>query len=536
MAGLRTANDKAVPPLREWRFMTTATVADPVQKLNAALETGNPRKIAQTAMAHIWLLFDKHYKELICAIEKIPVSLLENYPVLWILHRVNPVLAHKRTPFKPHLNPDTVRNMSTDEVDMLTLAQMIAFRYSGDITAALAYASRLAERIRAKGTGFREQADGPLWFYHQQIGSTMLAAGETGPALTELAASAHIGQIANRPDAERLALSRIALAHAKRGSLEEAERILGELPRLAEPTAPYSEPTRFAEHTAAALIGVERMIDDIDPLLAKLDSFGSLQVTWPYGLLARTRSLLARRRPDEALECVHLSRDAHTEQHGSLAIDVMNAAAIDALWALGAKSQARSAASRSERKGFLETTASIRLALADDNLDFAETHLRRLAERRTLAPVQHTERIILSAWLSVARADSIDPTTAHRVAHIVERGNSRRILTQIPQEVLASVRCELDDSMRMAFDDAVTGITHVTVHTRPTLTNGELRVLTALRRQLTTAEIAGQLHVSPNTIKSQLRSIYRKLNCSTRTEAIQASLSLQLVSVDEDRS
>ena len=514
--------------------MTAATAADSKQKLDAAVETGNPRKIAQAAMAHIWPLFDKHYLDLIHAIEKIPLSLLENYPVLWILHRVNPVLAHKRTPFKPHLNPETVKSMTTDEVDMLTLAQMIAFRYSGDVTAALAYAARLADRIRSRGTGFRERADGPLWFYHQQIGSTMLAAGETGPALTELAASAEIGQIAGRPDARRLALSRVALAHAKRGSLEEAERVLAELPLLPEPCAPYIEPTRFAENTAAALIGVERMIDDIDPLLAKLDSFGSLQVTWPYGLLARTRSLLARKRPDEALECVHLARDAHTEQHGSLAIDVMNAATIDALWALGSKTQARAAAYRTEQKGFLETSAAIRLAIADDKLDFAETHLRRLSEQRTLAPAQHTERIILSAWLSIARADSIDPATAQRVAHIVQRGNSRRILSQIPREVLSSVRCELDASMHPMFDVSVTGITHVMVQTRPTLTNGELRVLTALRRELTTAEIAAQLHVSPNPIKSQLRSVYRKLACSNRAEAIQTALTLQLISVDDD--
>ena len=43
------------------------------------------------------------------------------------------------------------------------------------------------------------------------------------------------------------------------------------------------------------------------------------------------------------------------------------------------------------------------------------------------------------------------------------------------------------------------------------------------------AEIAAAFHVSPNTIKSQLKSLYRKLGCSTREEAINAALRLHLI-------
>lgn len=484
-------------------------------------------------MAGIWPLFDNHYLALTAAIEQIPNSLLEDYPVLWVMHRVNPVLTHRRPMFKPKVSPESLRAMSTDEIDMLTLAQMIAYRYSGDVTAAQAYGTRLSDRIRSRGTRFRERADGPLWFYHQQIGSTMLAAGETGAALTELATSHQIGQIENRPDVQRLALSRIALAHAKRGSFEEAERILAELPRLTESTSPYCEPSYVAEHAAAALMGAERMVDDIDARLARLEPFDSFQMTWPYALLARTRSLITRHRPEEALEYVQLSRDAHPEQHGSLAIDVMNAASIDALWALGAKKQARSAALNGERKGFLEASAAVRLALADDRLDFADAHLGRMAEHRTLSPVEHTERILLTAWFSVARTGSLDSVSAQRVVHIAQRRNARRMLSQIPQQVLAHVRSELDEHAKLSFDATIAGLNHIRVETRPKLTQGELRVLHTLRRRQTTAEIAAQLHVSPNTIKSQLSSIYKKLSCSTRAEAVQAAIGFQLLTVDD---
>lgn len=513
--------------------MVAETASEALDDLDEAVVSGHPRRIAEAAMAGIWPLFDSHYLALTAAIEKIPNAVLENYPVLWIMHRVNPVLTHRRPMFKPQVSSEALRSMTTDEIDMLTLAQMIAYRYSGDVTTAQAYASRLSDRIRSKGTQFRERPDGPLWFYHQQIGSTMLAAGETGAALTELATSHQIGQIGCRPDVQRLALSRIALAHAKRGSFEEAERILTDLPTHGESTSPYSEPSFFAEHTAAALVGAERMVDDIDALLARLEPFDSFQMTWPFALLARTRSLITRHRPEEALEYVYLSRDAHARQHGSLAADVMNAAEIDALWALGAKSEARAVALHGQRKGFLEASATVRLALADDCLDLAEAQLGRIAERRELAPAQYMERTLLAAWFCVAKTGSLDPVSAQRVVHIAQRRNARRMLSQVPQQVLAHVRSELDEETKASFDTAVTGVSHVRVPTRPKLTQGELRVLHTLRRGWTTAEIATQLHVSPNTIKSQLSSIYKKLSCSTRAEALQAAIGFQIVAPDD---
>ena len=48
----------------------------------------------------------------------------------------------------------------------------------------------------------------------------------------------------------------------------------------------------------------------------------------------------------------------------------------------------------------------------------------------------------------------------------------------------------------------------------------ELEVLRYLPSMLTAGEIAGQLHVSVNTIKAHSRSIYRKLGASRRQVAV----------------
>jgi LuxR family maltose regulon positive regulatory protein len=54
----------------------------------------------------------------------------------------------------------------------------------------------------------------------------------------------------------------------------------------------------------------------------------------------------------------------------------------------------------------------------------------------------------------------------------------------------------------------------------PTLTNAELRVLRLLASHMSFREIGERLQVSPNTVKTQARSVYRKLNVSRRSGAV----------------
>ncbi len=57
----------------------------------------------------------------------------------------------------------------------------------------------------------------------------------------------------------------------------------------------------------------------------------------------------------------------------------------------------------------------------------------------------------------------------------------------------------------------------------------ELRLLPLLSTHLPVAEIAAELFLSPHTIKSQMKSIYRKLAASTRTQAVTRARDLGLL-------
>src|SRR5215207_6071642 len=67
------------------------------------------------------------------------------------------------------------------------------------------------------------------------------------------------------------------------------------------------------------------------------------------------------------------------------------------------------------------------------------------------------------------------------------------------------------------------------VKTSAPLTTRELAVLRLLSTQLSTREISHELHVSVNTVRSQVRGIYRKLEVASRTEAVARARQLGLL-------
>jgi LuxR family transcriptional regulator, maltose regulon positive regulatory protein len=61
------------------------------------------------------------------------------------------------------------------------------------------------------------------------------------------------------------------------------------------------------------------------------------------------------------------------------------------------------------------------------------------------------------------------------------------------------------------------------------LTAAELRLLPLLSTHLSYREIAGELFLSPHTVRSEMKSVYRKLAATTRTEAVARSRELGLL-------
>lgn len=492
-----------------------------INELRRALDSGRPEAVAQTAMFNFWPLYSAHFNEFIDAVGTLPGTQLERYPPLRVFHPMTAVLARSVKPYKPMVYADDARSMPADQLDVFILSQMVAHRFSGDMSAALNYARRLEDRIQQMLSDSRQRPDGPLWFFHQQIGSTTLASGDTAKALSNLSIARQLGRLSRQPDAERLALGRIALSHTIRGSHDDAMLVLEDAVQLDYPTAAHVGSALATERTVAALVGVERLSSSVDTLVAALEPYDSAEFSWPFALLARSRALLAKHRPDDAFEVLRLANDAHTVQRDTFAADVIASESIKALCAKGDSSAAWSMADSPTASGPLSLLATIELALHDSRLDFAATKIHEALSDHSLTPGHRAEAIFLAGWLSILQGRDIDQTAASRLLRMSHNGNTRRIMAAMPRQLIQQVRAALPPAQAEEFDLVTVDLANVEAKPRPRLTPSELRVLIALPSHPTTASIATDFNLSANTIKSQLKSLYNKLGCTSRETAIQ---------------
>ena len=129
-----------------------------------------------------------------------------------------------------------------------------------------------------------------------------------------------------------------------------------------------------------------------------------------------------------------------------------------------------------------------------------------LAGLRDFAPWYDAEARIALARAALRLSD---PVSARGLV-----GETARILRQTPDAVvlgqwLDQVRAQLDetDSLRLTGGWS--------------LTTAELRVLQFLPSHLSFPKIAERLFVSPNTVKTHVRAVYRKLDASSREQAVE---------------
>ena len=96
------------------------------------------------------------------------------------------------------------------------------------------------------------------------------------------------------------------------------------------------------------------------------------------------------------------------------------------------------------------------------------------------------------------------------------------VISQRPE--LGTLRAQADERR-----ERLAGVASLDDGWASSLTAAELRLLPLLTTHLTFREIAERLYVSRNTVKTQAISVYRKLDASSRSEAIERALELGLV-------
>lgn len=154
--------------------------------------------------------------------------------------------------------------------------------------------------------------------------------------------------------------------------------------------------------------------------------------------------------------------------------------------------------------------------LAKGDASGAERHLERaeLLRRATRPTLEHAHALLQLARARVARGRL--PLASAELDAAVEELDSFSDAGYLP-ELAAQVRQELDEALAGAERPVET----------PTVS--ELSVLRLLASDLSQREIAQELYLSHNTVKTHSRNLYRKLGAGTRDEAVRRAVEVGLL-------
>ncbi|MCS3442140.1 LuxR C-terminal-related transcriptional regulator [Microbacterium phyllosphaerae] len=328
----------------------------------------------------------------------------------------------------------------------------------------------------------------------------------------------------------------LAGIYALRGRLSDARRVLDEIDDSDPPSAWRSEQFGVLEQIARAIIAVAAL--DLDEARLHTDSIahhlGTTEL-WPYLVCVQSEIELRGGHPAEAARslthAVGRGVNSAVSDYGASMLTL--AQAMTSL-ALGDEAAAhRSVTALPADDPSRRTIEAFTALLAhDDARSFAS------AEDAQSERDPDLDRFCLAAVTSAVAAARLGKNEASarafsRAVAVMREESSCAPLALFGADVLREVRelCApteqdfLDSYLSRASDVCPFPALPPPVR----LTSRELAVMRELRRTSSTEALAAALFVSPNTVKVQRRSAYRKLGASNREQALLRAAELGLL-------
>ncbi|MFJ4165489.1 LuxR C-terminal-related transcriptional regulator [Microbacterium sp. NPDC089698] len=357
---------------------------------------------------------------------------------------------------------------------------------------------------------------------YSQIGTSFYYAGNVEEALGTLA-KGYAEAAPERPHNGFGNISMLAGIHALRGEMGQAARYAelardglwtdvqrsmysGTFYRLAEAMIALE---RF--DTAAARAQLASMVNDRDTIefwaeIAIVEAWTELVDGRAGEAIARLDAFVARRGAEgRSVDARHRLAGIRGVIH--LALGDPHAASVALRRDLGVGADAH--------------VQRARVALVLGRIDTVLSESRR-AVGAGLSARSEAERLTIELAALLRAAPSARTSgLARQLAAVLEHSGQRLALVLIPSSDLERVRRALADAGRADIAQSVPARS-LLLHgeTGANLTEREAVVLGELVRTSSIRAVASTLYVSSNTVKSQVRSIYRKLGVTNREDAI----------------
>lgn len=527
LAGLRSEAKQYLPPedrraVRVRAARRLAALGDPVDVLRLLVETGLDRSVWGQFVRRLSEITPDRRDEMLDLLYGLSKERIERDGTLAMVlamvvgdRALRPSGRTERL-IRTGLNELLARQMPDTATDrfLLEVARFVGHRVLREYPEARAIAQRLlpgtvefetaaASRVGASSSLLIDFAVVNLLAGDQQgaIDAATLITDEIYPVL------------AHRRDAL------LALSHTIRGDLQSADRALALIPAKA-----MRDSEGTIEGAAWRLARVHLLLEQG----AVLDAFVELDglrdrlhesELWPATVWTSAYTRLVTGAAERG--AAELERGLEGMRRLGLSPsweERLRAMRADLLLASGAAAKASEAANGSAKSAPMLCTLA-RIALVVGRPEDALSRLTALGER-SLRPREAAEvhLLLATAQLRLGRTE-IAKHALEMALHRIRETRLRSLLSFITVEDLADLRPLAPAKLwlePLAQPFSLTALGEA-------LTEREARVLSELVVGDQIAQIAERLHVSPNTVKSQLRSVYRKLGVSGREEAIRAA-------------
>lgn len=369
-----------------------------------------------------------------------------------------------------------------------------------------------------------DETAGLATFQAVQLGLSQMLAGDHADALASFTLARRTPPPVTLTALLRDAYVKPALVHALYGDPLTAKRELdlaAALPR----TSSWVEYVidAHAALAAAAIVdddGLDDAVEQVERIPVHL--LGEL---WPYRVDVLFRLHLRRGRLAEAEASVARFRPAASGFVPGRGVPGSVFAASEATVALlrGDVARARSILTEVDERPAAYRVLRESVAVASG--DSTESIQRLIGLHAQTAPLRQLEffRVCLLSAALLSRGDTGE--AADLLRRTVERSGGLHDAQRVfVPDVVAHFAGEAVNGWPEGF-----GNTLLMGQRVPTLTPRERAVLTLMATDLTRAQIAEALFVSENTVKSQQRTLFRKLGATTRVEALLAAQRLNLL-------
>jgi DNA-binding CsgD family transcriptional regulator len=508
-----------------------------ILELSRAIADADFGRATDIVRAAWFTLLRDHGDEVREALDIVPPAVMREYPLLTMMlglgyngvphRRVKALRLFTVAVRAAHSNHNTLD--STDRA-LILAAESAAYRLLG-LASRGTNAARSSLRVLDSMSETERQAVNSLPRIYSQVGISLYYGGELHQAID--AFTTGLAETSEERRADGFGnLSMLAGIHALRGNLPESENYL-ELARSELWTdTQRSMYTGTFYRVAEATTALERF--DTVAAHAQLGAMVHDRRTIEHWLAtAQTEAFvhLIEGRPGAGLAGLDTYTVMRMEGR-SMAVR-RELAPIRALLqlALGSPDAAGVILHRDGVAGPARHVARARVDLVLGRNGAALSELRAVAGAdlpfRTIAEAATVEAAVLIRFSTSARTAAV----LEQLGALLDQTGLRLPLALIPPADLELVRAELTN---LGFGHLFDGIEIRSVLPNPAgfspiLSKRESVVLQELMHTSSVSQIASDLIVSVNTVKSQLRSVYRKLGVTNRDEAIAVALDRHLL-------